>query len=100
MAFSTKEEIRKSLITLYHYNVKQDFDRLNTLISSVKDSLIRKQLELVLYGTDPIKGESRISRIMEQKREDDRIKSEILKEGILSILSEEAVESLFERLDA
>lgn len=99
LSFDTKENIQKSLITIYYHNVRGHLTDLNSLIKSCDDVLIKKQLELVLYGCDPIKGEYLVERLKTQKQEEDRHKAEILKEGVLSILSEESVESLFEKLN-
>lgn len=98
--FSSVEEIQKSLFTVFHYNVKGDLKKLHSLIGDVDDSYIRSQLETILYGFDPMKGEYHIDRMQQRKIAEEKRRLDLLKEGILSILSEEGVERLIERLNA
>jgi hypothetical protein len=91
--------IKNSLLTLHYYTVTGNLEKLEDLISSVQDHYLRKQLETVLYGFDPIRGESRITQLQENRRVEEQKKENLLKEGILSILSEESAETLFGKLD-
>ena len=100
LSFETIESTKKSLITVYFHNIKGDLKTLSTLIGSIKDRIIRKQLEMILYGRDPLKGEYLLDKLNKKKLEEEKRKADIIKEGILSILSEEtAIESLFEKLN-
>ncbi|MBB6479368.1 hypothetical protein [Spirochaeta isovalerica] len=97
--FQSLDAIRKSVMTLHYYTVTGNLEKLEELIGAVEDPLLEKQLETVLYGFDPIRGEDRINRLQSRRREEEERKAAVLKEGILSILSEESAEILYGKMD-
>jgi len=97
--FSTMDSVGKSLMTLHRFTVEGNLEKLAELIGAVDDRYMKKQLETILFGFDPLRAETRINRLQQRNREDAERKADLLKEGILSILSEESLETLYGKLD-
>ena len=99
LCFDTKDEIRRSLGYLYRLNKSQDIEKIDRLVGEVVNPHIRKSLEAVLYADDPIEGEVRIERMTALVVEKTKKRMELLKRGILSMLSGDPAEIFFEKLD-
>lgn len=99
LCFDTQDEIHRSLGYIYKLNKNQDIEKMDSLVEGIENPHIRKSLEAVLYADDPLEGEVRIERMIALEVEKTKKRMELLKRGILSILSGDPAEIFFEKLN-
>lgn len=97
--FETKENIVEAIIRMRMLLKQNDFSELASIVESIPDENLKKIFETVLFGYDPIRGEQLIDSYINNMRAEADRKYNILKNGILSVLSGDTTEELIMKLN-
>lgn len=99
LAFTNANEIKNSLQKIFQLDRDNKIEDLSSLIEGIEDETIKEQLRTILFADDPLKAEEKILKIQKRWFSKEKQKMELLKDGIISILSGESRELLIERID-
>jgi len=99
LKFNTEEDIKTSLQVIFHLDRENNLDDLLSIIDKIDDDVLKAQLQSIVFADDPLLAEEKIDRIQNRWFVDEKRKMELLKNGIVSILSGEPHELLIEKIN-
>lgn len=96
--FSGMDEIRDSFHYLYKLNKAGEVGTMEQLIGEIESPSLRRQMETLLFADDPLSAEAVIDRMARRLKEELAARQALIREGLLSLLSEEPEEIFMEKL--
>ena len=99
LKFNSTEQVKQSLYFIQYLNQKNEVEKLFNLIQSIENSDYKKLFKCILYNFDPLKAEILIDKISKKLLSQYKKRLELIKHGIISVLSDDSMEELFEILN-